>query len=330
MAEFVPFGGLIDRIRNREDDDFDPNYGDPGMIGDDDTNAREGVALVLMTVIFLFILVVLRYGCIWFIDVVILCDHRRYRGSCRSRFGRLLSLCCPRRFPPSGDDSGDPEGGSGDNPGDDPTATVTSNNSSSDSNSSGDSSDEDGMEMVRASNSNYAKRLMKMLTEDQKRSLFASVLVNRTVTKADVSGWPGEEESHHSCNCNCNCNCTPADTTGENHTTTTTEEESSSSIVVPDGGPSPAATPPATTPNADNAICCPICIHDIRVGDRVCHSKRKNCHHLFHFDCILEWLGTGSTLCPYCRREIFTRRMLEEAYQKQQQQKQPSKKQLGV
>lgn len=58
-------------------------------------------------------------------------------------------------------------------------------------------------------------------------------------------------------------------------------------------------------------LVCPICIHSINKGDTV--STTGFCHHVFHHDCLSAWLSTHSRICPYCRREILTQEMLNEA-----------------
>jgi len=294
----LPFGSLIDRIRGNADDDFDPSYGDTN----DEESNREAIFMIGMTVFFLVLLVICKYGCIWFIDAVILCEFRRsWRNNSNESFlKRALFSCCPRIFPPNSSD-GDLPNSDGRNSNnsdvvDDATATNTSDS---------DTSDDGGMELMEQ-NANYAKRVVRILTEEQKRSLFASVLHIRTATEADT-GTGGQHLL--------------ADTLQEREETQmapTTDEENqkttAESIVVPDGS--------ASATNSDDA-CCPICIQDIKLGDRVCQCK--HCHHVFHADCIVGWLGTGSTLCPYCRCELYTRSMLEEAYRRQQEQERPKK-----
>lgn len=145
-------------------------------------------------------------------------------------------------------------------------------------------------------NANYAKRVVRILTEEQKRNLFASVLQIRMATESDTLQEREETQV--------------VPTTDEENPKNTAE-----SNVVADG----------STPSTNiDTTCCPICIQDIKIGDRVFHCT--NCHNIFHADCMLGWLGTGSTLCPYCRREIYTRSMLEEAYQSLQEQQRPKSK----
>ena len=299
----IPFADAVDYVRNKGDDEFessfDETYGDPNHNGLEDGTLRSGFTLIVLAAAFLFFLVVLRYGCFWFIDYVIMCDHRQNPRNHRGFFRHNLSKCCPCWFPSSVPDV-DPLDNQGRSNGNDgSTAANTSNHSDS----SSDSSEDGRMEMVER-NRSYARRLVRILSEEQKRSIFASILNGRTATSADISEKRREEDFRSQQNASLS----------ESEDSTTSFNESS--IVVPDGSPLPT--------NIDeienNHACCPICIQDIKVGDKVYHCN--HCHHLFHFDCILEWVGTGSTLCPYCRREIFTRRMLEQAYQKHQSKKQ--------
>ena len=59
-------------------------------------------------------------------------------------------------------------------------------------------------------------------------------------------------------------------------------------------------------------LICPICIHEIQDGDKVCYSEF--CHHVFHQDCLSAWFSTYSRICPYCRRELITQQMLNDAH----------------
>lgn len=303
----VPFGSLIDFFRNQGDDDFesdfDETYGDSNGINNDDT--RTGLTLIWMGVLFLFVLVLLRYCCLWFIDHVIMCERCRNPRNNEGFVKRNLSRCCPRWFP-AAPSEGDAQGLSNHHHrnstiNDDPTAANSSDHSNSSSGSSNisESSNDEGLEMVESKSS----------IEEQKRNIFVSLLNVRTATQDDILEGREEqavqqEEPLESSPPNSSEGAENA----ENATTAATE-----SMVVPDGSPQEIAD--------GETICCPICIQEIKVGDQVHHCK--HCHHLFHLECTLEWLATGSTLCPYCRREIFTRSRLEEAYRKQQGTKHP-------
>ena len=52
---------------------------------------------------------------------------------------------------------------------------------------------------------------------------------------------------------------------------------------------------------------CSICLHDFELGQHV--SETKACGHVFHGDCIKQWLASShnhATCCPYCRANIIT------------------------
>ena len=300
----VPFGSLIDFFRNQGDDDFesdfDETYGDSNGINNDDT--RTGLTLIWMGVLFLFVLVLLRYCCLWFIDHVIMCERCRNPRNNEGFVKRNLSRCFPRWFP-AAPSEGDAQGHHHRNinsstVNDDPTAANTSDhsNSSSGSSNNSESSNDGGLEMVERNSS----------IEEQKRNIFVSLLNVRTATQDDI--LEGREEQAVQQEEPLESSPPNSSEGAENATTAATE-----SMVVPDGSPQEITD--------GETICCPICIQEIKVGDQVHHCK--HCHHLFHLECTLEWLATGSTLCPYCRREIFTRSRLEEAYRKQQGTKHP-------
>ncbi|KAL4333646.1 hypothetical protein GQ457_07G004080 [Hibiscus cannabinus] len=50
----------------------------------------------------------------------------------------------------------------------------------------------------------------------------------------------------------------------------------------------------------DNTIDCAICLDGLSSG---CKAKRMPCSHVFHGDCIVNWLGI-SNICPTCRFEL--------------------------
>lgn len=61
-----------------------------------------------------------------------------------------------------------------------------------------------------------------------------------------------------------------------------------------------------------NSTMCPICINDIEAGNEV--ATLSTCSHIFHRDCLSEWLSTHTRDCPYCRQEIISQEMMEQAY----------------
>lgn len=273
----IPFGNVVDYVRNQGDDDFessfDETYGDPNYSNPlNDGSTSEAFMLIFMAASFLFCLFLFRYFCFWFIDYCIMCDHRRNRRNNNSNN-------------PGSSSNGD---------GDDPTAANTIDHSNRSDNS--DDSDEPGTELVER-NRSYARRLMLILSEDEKRTIFSSILESRFARITDIQPKYGDSSSD--------------DSESDNDSSSAKE----SSIDVPDGGPLPNQTDgnESNNNNNNNHACCPICIQDIKVLDRVYHCN--HCQHLFHYDCMLAWVGTGSMICPYCRREIFTRERLEQAYE---------------
>ena len=272
---YIPFQSFWDFLRNKNDDEFetsfDETYGDPNRSDDDST--ERGLTLILLALMFLFLIVLFRYCCFWIIDSLIMCNHRRTNQS----FLRYnLGLCFPCCFPQATS----------------PEINQASRNDQVNDNSN--SSDEGETELVER-NASYAKRLVRKLTEEQKRSIFSAVLKSRKATTADISvGTMDKKQDGESSD----------DSDSDDSVATST---AASSITVTDGGPLP------TNLDAENNhVCCPICIQDIKVNDDIYHCN--HCQHLFHFDCMLGWVGTGSTCCPYCRREIVTRKMLKRAY----------------
>lgn len=51
----------------------------------------------------------------------------------------------------------------------------------------------------------------------------------------------------------------------------------------------------------DSGKYCAICLNVMKEGDRVANSSDPDCRHLFHADCIVDWLVKHQD-CPECRR----------------------------
>ena len=68
------------------------------------------------------------------------------------------------------------------------------------------------------------------------------------------------------------------------------------------------------TTTGTSIVVCPICIQDINVGDTV--FMLQTCEHVFHKDCLVRWICTNSRDCPYCRRELISQPMLDEAFRR--------------
>ena len=176
-------------------------------------------------------------------------------------------------------------------------------NDDRDNNSSNDNDNADGVDIELAECNDSTKELLEGLTLTEKRSLFSSILECRKATKSDIQIW--KQANHNS--------------DGGNNRKT----EASSGVPESNRSVATSDTPDLSLHDKNRSrsdtmgsadLCCPICIQDIQVGDDVCYSKYCE-QHLFHLDCIVNWLSTGSTLCPCCRRVILTRTMLEESLQ---------------
>jgi hypothetical protein len=50
---------------------------------------------------------------------------------------------------------------------------------------------------------------------------------------------------------------------------------------------------------------CAICLSSFKKGEEVAQSVNSECTHLFHTECIVDWLVTQPA-CPECRREFLT------------------------
>ena len=79
-------------------------------------------------------------------------------------------------------------------------------------------------------------------------------------------------------------------------------------------------------------IFCAVCLVKYEISDRVCWSSNSKCSHMFHKDCILQWLATlGRThsraklvsatpskkklldfdlTCPCCRQDFISRKLI--------------------
>ena len=49
---------------------------------------------------------------------------------------------------------------------------------------------------------------------------------------------------------------------------------------------------------------CPICLDEYHPGERICTSKTMACSHVFHQECMGEWLRDHNT-CPICRTVVI-------------------------
>jgi hypothetical protein len=54
--------------------------------------------------------------------------------------------------------------------------------------------------------------------------------------------------------------------------------------------------------NNQNSICS-ICLEKIELTKE---SKKTSCNHIYHKDCIYEWINNDKNTCPLCRKKLFT------------------------
>ena len=50
---------------------------------------------------------------------------------------------------------------------------------------------------------------------------------------------------------------------------------------------------------------CAICLEHYEEGDEICWSHNRHCDHVFHQECIVEWLGHHNE-CPICRQDFLS------------------------
>lgn len=314
----IPFSSLVDKIRNGNDNDIDND--------DDDDNAFIGLTLILIIVLFLFALVAIRFLCnCFFIDMVLLSDYSTIR---KLKERLLFLLCCCRT---TGNDNNDDD--------------DTSNNSD------GGSNNDDALEMANTTDSALAiKDILMCLTSTQKRDVLSSVLVSKMVTENDLNDWKSNSGTSIITIPDGGPTVVAASAAIAMKEQGNTQEENSS-LTSLSSSPSLLSSSSSSLQqtmaleeqeqgnscddnNDDDQeqeqlnFCCPICINDIKVGEQIyiCHNhttseKHNNIdcrhHHHFHLHCIVDWLSTGSTVCPYCRRVILTQDMVLEEISKQ-------------
>ncbi|KAL3938043.1 MAG: hypothetical protein SGBAC_006966 [Bacillariaceae sp.] len=54
---------------------------------------------------------------------------------------------------------------------------------------------------------------------------------------------------------------------------------------------------------AEDEDCCCICLERYAEGDVICTTKQKqgDCNHIFHKECLFEWIKQNHDCCPLCR-----------------------------
>ena len=49
---------------------------------------------------------------------------------------------------------------------------------------------------------------------------------------------------------------------------------------------------------------CLVCLAPLKNGDQVSTSNNSECDHIFHYECIYQWLQQN-TECPLCRSQFL-------------------------
>lgn len=57
-------------------------------------------------------------------------------------------------------------------------------------------------------------------------------------------------------------------------------------------------------PNLDSEKKCPICMEEYKIGDEICFSRNNKCPHVFHAECMRNWLMKSND-CPLCRLDYL-------------------------
>ncbi|RHY23799.1 hypothetical protein DYB25_007500 [Aphanomyces astaci] len=77
-------------------------------------------------------------------------------------------------------------------------------------------------------------------------------------------------------------------------------------------GLSSVPPPPSAMPPPDGDSCCCICLEEYDSSKDMIQAK---CRHVFHEDCLIEWLKLKtSNKCPYCRADILKPTFLQQFF----------------
>lgn len=55
----------------------------------------------------------------------------------------------------------------------------------------------------------------------------------------------------------------------------------------------------------DSTKACPICFEEYSIGDDMCSSRNSTCSHVFHAECMTNWLMKSDN-CPLCRANYLS------------------------
>lgn len=81
-----------------------------------------------------------------------------------------------------------------------------------------------------------------------------------------------------------------------------------------------ASLPPVlfeTLPDASDDTQCAVCLSEFRRGQEI--RQLPYCCHIFHKDCIDNWLDHDQTTCPLCRSSLVTEEVARQEKARQQQ-----------
>mmetsp|Transcript_3066 Transcript_3066/g.6931 ORF Transcript_3066/g.6931 Transcript_3066/m.6931 type:complete len:364 (-) Transcript_3066:3992-5083(-) len=296
----------------------------------EDNDAKRGMIIVSIVLLFLFCMIVLRFGLNLLIDLCILRDGE----SLVRTASEIRRFFCPCWHPRTTSATGNIE------------ATTTTRSSSNANINNGETVT---MEM-----------LLSGLSLKQKQQVIESIVPCTTATGQDMARWkkqsgfvPSQDQVQNEPQSKSDSNDTSVvnetglhldknggdgnyqstnERVGEGRSESTTdskqvitkrqklhcnenENESESSDhchVHENRGQCKHQHQQQQDQHQQQGLICPICIHEIQDGDKVCYSEF--CHHVFHQDCLSAWFSTYSRICPYCRRELITQQMLDDAH----------------
>lgn len=78
----------------------------------------------------------------------------------------------------------------------------------------------------------------------------------------------------------------------------------SDTTIIPDGDESTDALSRKLDKEAGLKPKCVICLEPYKYGEVICSAKIKSCGHIFHADCIQQWLKQNDD-CPLCRVKLI-------------------------
>mmetsp|Transcript_27517 Transcript_27517/g.42309 ORF Transcript_27517/g.42309 Transcript_27517/m.42309 type:complete len:108 (+) Transcript_27517:83-406(+) len=77
------------------------------------------------------------------------------------------------------------------------------------------------------------------------------------------------------------------------------------SLIQRQSEPKSSTKQPNDTFDPNDSVVCQICLDEMNPGQEVSWSKNKNCCHVFHKECIVDWLAKDHNDCPCCRNAFL-------------------------